>query len=175
MKVYITTDTHLGHAMLVGNYHRPHDFETEILSNLSRVEGDLLIHLGDICFGNDTYWHCKLMEAARHFDKKMLIRGNHDNKSYNWYIKHGFDSVMEFAQMQLFGHELLFSHKPILADEIKTTRYDKIEMNIHGHLHGKGKFSHRTVEGYTPGFHYDCAPDIHEYKPVDLAKLLRVN
>lgn len=173
MKVYITTDTHFGHEMLVNNGHRPDGFEALILDGLSKVQGDLLIHLGDICIGQDEYWHDVLMKTlGDRFKKKLLIRGNHDGKSYNWYINHGWDSVVEYAQMRLFGRELLFSHMPVLPEDINTTLYYHPEMNIHGHLHGGGNYSHRAVEGYKAGYHYDCAPDTHRYLPVNLEKIL---
>lgn len=173
MKVYLTTDTHFGHAMLVNNDHRSEGFEERIFEELKKVSGDLLIHLGDICIGDDSRWVRRFLAATKpHFKKVVLVRGNHDGKSYNWYIDQGFDHVCEYMRMRLFGKELLFSHMPILAEETETTLYHKVDMNIHGHLHGAGKYSHRKVKGYAAGFHYDCAPDTHDYKPINLATIV---
>lgn len=172
MKIYLTTDTHFGHAMLL-KHGRPENFETKILKELALVKGDMLIHLGDICMGNDAGWVGQFMKIAKtNFKKVVLVRGNHDGKSYNWYLDQGFDHVCEYMRMRMFGKEILFSHMPILAEETETSLYHKVHMNIHGHLHGAGKYSHRAVEGYEAGFHYDCAPDTHEYKPVKLEDIV---
>lgn len=172
MKYYLITDTHFGHEMLINNNHREVGFEGQILSNLLNTSGDVLIHLGDICIGNDAYWHEHLMQNTKGFRKKILVRGNHDNKSYNWYYDHGWDFVCETMRLRAFGKELLFSHMPILAEETETRLYHKVDRNIHGHLHGGGKYSHRAVDGYEAGFHYDCAVDTHDMKPIDLSKIV---
>lgn len=135
MKYYITTDTHFGHAMLVNHGYREEGFETKILSQLSKVDGDVLLHLGDFCIGNDELWHTKFMETVSpHFKKKILVRGNHDNKSYSWYYAHGWDFVCETMRLRFQGKELLFSHMPVLAEDSKYTTYLKVDMNFHGHL-----------------------------------------
>lgn len=176
MKIYLITDTHFGYEMLSDHEHQPIGFEAKILESLSQVKGDMLIHLGDFCIGNDKDWMYTFMYTAKaNFKKVILVRGNHDGKSYNWYIEHGFDHVCEYMRMRMFGKELLFSHMPILAEETETTLYHKVDMNIHGHLHGGGKYSHRAVEGYGAGFHYDCAPETHNYKPVSLQAICQTN
>lgn len=173
MKIYILTDTHFGHKMLVNNNHREFGFEEKILDNLYKTKGDILLHLGDFCIGNDAYWHDRFMDIAKlNFKKVILVRGNHDNKSYNWYYNKGWDSVSEYMRMRMFGKELLFSHMPILAEETETTLYHKVDMNIHGHLHGRGKYSHRAIDGYSAVFHYDCAPDTHDLNLVNLADII---
>lgn len=172
MKIYVTTDTHFGHEMLVTNGHRESGYEEKILSNFAKLSGDIFLHLGDICIGKDEYWHKEMMEHLQGFKKKILIRGNHDNKSYNWYYNNGWDSVSEVMRMRLFGKEIVFSHMPILAENIENIPYLKTDINIHGHLHGNGKYSHRAIEGYEAGFHYDCAVDTHDLKPISLEKIL---
>lgn len=53
MKIWITTDTHFGHDMLI-QYGRPTDFSERIFKGLEQVSpGDMLIHLGDFCIGKD--------------------------------------------------------------------------------------------------------------------------
>ena len=177
MKYILTTDTHFGHEMLL-KHGRNERFEKDILRNLEDVPNYskpaeiTLIHLGDFCIGSDEHWHEECRKHTLHYKKKILVRGNHDNKSYNWYYNHGWDFVCESMRMRAFGKELLFSHMPILAEYTNTPPYHKVDMNIHGHLHGAGKYSHRAIEGYDAGFHYDCAPDTHDYKPVDLSKIV---
>ncbi len=94
MKIWITTDTHFNHKQLI-EYGRPEDFEDKIkkgLLNNVKPE-DLLIHLGDICIGNDienSNWFKNNLSC-----KTYLIRGNHDNKSIKWYMENGWDAVAD--------------------------------------------------------------------------------
>ena len=39
-------------------------------------------------------------------------------------------------------------------------------------MHGGGKYSHRFVDGWNMPFNYDVSPDTHEYKAVDLDKII---
>lgn len=173
MKYWILTDTHFGHEMLTRNGHRGLGFETQILDNLKKVQGDVLLHLGDFCIGEDTYWHEVFMaEAKKQFKRVVLVRGNHDNKSYSWYYDHGWDFVCETMHMRFQGKEILFTHMPALAETTKLSAYHPVYMNIHGHLHGAGQYSHRAIDGYDAGFHYDCAPDTHDLMPVSLEKIV---
>ena len=53
-KIYIISDTHFGHYNLIKNNIRPVAFEQRIMQNLyslNLTEHDLLIHLGDFCWG----------------------------------------------------------------------------------------------------------------------------
>ena len=178
MKYIITTDTHFGHEKIVTTFaEREKGFELKQLRAIEDAginnKGATLIHLGDICIGKDEHWHEELKRHTLQYARKILVRGNHDNKSYNWYYEHGWDFVCETMRMRFMGKELLFSHMPILAEETETTLYHNVDMNIHGHLHGRGKYSHRAVEGYAAGFHYDCAPSEHDLKPIDLEKIIK--
>lgn len=173
MKYYVTTDTHFGHEMLTNHEHRQLGYEAQILKNLKTVRGDVLIHLGDFCIGNDAAWHRQFMDIVKdNFTKIILVRGNHDNKSYSWYYDAGWDFVCETMRLRVFGKEVLFSHMPVLAEDSKYTLYHKVDINIHGHLHGNGEYSHRAIPGYSAGFHYDCAVDTHDMKPVLLEKII---
>ena len=134
MNYWLITDTHFGHDKMYKFCDRPEDFEEKILKNIERNvhHEDILIHLGDICWGNDAEWHEKLMKHAG--CKRWLVRGNHDSKSYSWYVKHGWDFVAERITFKMFGKEIAFSHMP-LAD-------DGYDLNIHGHFHNSDHRRH---------------------------------
>ena len=81
MKYWITTDTHFGHDILQEYSHRPEGVEGRIFRNLSVMRsGDVLIHLGDICIGNDLMWHQELMDHLYGI-KRWLAVGNHDKEN----------------------------------------------------------------------------------------------
>jgi len=147
MKIYATSDTHFNHKKLL-EYGRPEDFESRIFASLKNHVGDLLIHCGDFCIGQDEEMMELFMHSAKGFRKKVLVRGNHDKKSDGWYMERGFDFVCESFVADYFGKHIIFTHIPI-------AKTDKFDLNIHGHMHGN---SHRlppsTQIAHSPGPQY---------------------
>lgn len=171
MKIYATSDTHFGHTALYEKYGRPADFEARLINSLRRISGDLLIHAGDFCIGNDEQWHVDFMRITANMARKVLVRGNHDPKSDAWYLDHGWDFVCESFSARMFGKNIIFSHKPVNIES--GTEFD---LNVHGHYHGGGINSHRYRGGlYDPTFHRDLAPELHEYAPVMLERFIHKN
>lgn len=127
-KTYITSDTHFNHAKML-EFGRPPDYEQRIVKGLSVIDSkDTLIHLGDICIGEDEMVHQKFIQPIP--GRKILVVGNHDRKSYNWYLEHGWDFVCDMFYWKAFGKHILFSHTPKPKRSINFWDY-----NIHGHLH----------------------------------------
>lgn len=177
MKIYCTSDTHFGHNMLIDNGHRPFDFSDRLLESLSKNEGDLLIHCGDFCIGNDADHHQAFMLAAAGFKKKILVRGNHDNKSDAWYYKQGWDFVCEMFWGKFFGKQIIFSHMPVYKQKGQSTEnlyspHFAPEMNIHGHLHGDNHRGGESNTVYDYSYFYDLAPERHDFKIVNLEKIV---
>ena len=162
MKIYAISDTHFGHNKLI-EYGRLKGFSELILKNLSKTEGDILIHCGDFCGTHDLEWSNKFFLVTQNFKNKILIRGNHDNKSNNWYYTQGWNLVCEEMVLKISGKLVIFTHKPLSIRDKKD-----FDINYHGHLHGGGINSHRLVDGgvYDKSFHQDLSPDIRDYKPV---------
>ena len=125
-KTWIITDTHLGHDKMVEYCGRPANHSELILENLEVIlPGDTLIHLGDICIGKDAEWHEKLSEILKGVHRILLI-GNHDNKSERWYKNHCWDTVADVLSGNYFGRYVTFSHIPVPNAQ---------NLNIHGHFH----------------------------------------
>jgi calcineurin-like phosphoesterase family protein len=126
-RIWLITDTHLGHDAMVQYCGRPKDHSEIILDNISKLirEGDILIHLGDFCIGKDSEWHEKFFSHLKGV-KTILVRGNHDGKSNQWYLEHGWGFVCESFTDTYFGNKVTFSHIPILGVK---------NLNIHGHFH----------------------------------------
>jgi calcineurin-like phosphoesterase family protein len=167
MKVFAISDTHLNHDKLI-QYGRPEDFEDRILQNLRKAKGDILIHCGDFCIGDDDAMMKLFMAATAGFKKRILVRGNHDKKSDAWYMERGFDFVCSAFTNTYFGKNLVFTHAPIDPKLIRDSAF-----NIHGHMHGN---THR-LEGdiaryYDPSYHIDLAPEIRNYGPVNIETLI---
>jgi len=159
---WLLPDTHFGHTKLVREGHRPQSYVEKILVQASRVvrEGDVLIHLGDVCIGDDAFWSSE-MNSVLPGVKRWLIRGNHDNKSMGWYLDHGWDFVADAVIMDVFGARVALSHVPMATN---STGYD---INIHGHHHNT---NHHPEDGEDP--RRVCLFLEHEYAPFNMEKVV---
>jgi calcineurin-like phosphoesterase family protein len=130
---------------------------------------DTVIHLGDICIGNDQEVHDQLFSAGGcfGFKKTILVRGKHDKKSLNWYNEHGWDFVCDQIGLEFHGLDILLSHRPMPPD---TWRY---RYNIHGHTHGNMHRAEEYAGWYDTSFHIDISPEIVGYQPVRLDTLMK--
>lgn len=159
MRIILTTDTHFNHDKLI-EYGRPKGFENKIKDALLKEvkQDDLLIHLGDICVGNDienSNWFKTRLKC-----KTYLVRGNHDKKSIKWYFKNGWDVVAERLDINMFGKKMCFTHKPVAWDGY-------FDVNYHGHFHDT---DHRRKDpkfnGILSGHNKLIALEFNNYKPV---------
>ena len=166
MKIYLITDTHFNHKKLI-EYGRPEDFDDLLYKGLKELPLDcLLIHLGDICIGNDEAVHRHINQATGSLIKKILVRGNHDKKSNNWYLEHGWDFVCEQFSDTYFGKKILFSHIPVAWDGY----YD---LNIHGHFHDSDHRRHeKELMAIKNGYQKLLALEYTDYKPILLEKFI---
>jgi calcineurin-like phosphoesterase family protein len=135
MTYWLITDTHFGHKKMIAFCGRPQGFEDKILSNLKQCLNpkDVLIHLGDVCIGNDAVWNDNIVNASLGATR-ILLKGNHDKKSNSWYLDHGWHFVAERIFDTYFGNKILLSHYPI-----EDIGYD---INIHGHFHNSDHRRH---------------------------------
>lgn len=130
MKYYIISDTHFFHDDMIHLCGRPQNFERRIIRNwrATVTDQDVVIHIGDVIF----YQYDKLKEIMDSLPamRKILVRGNHDKRSCNWYMRNGFDFACDEFLLNYMGKNLLFSHYPKNNITGKTTY-----VNIHGHSH----------------------------------------
>src|SRR3990167_80141 len=134
MKYWLISDTHFNHIKLQEWSGRSGDWQEQLWQGLKAIPAtDILIHLGDICIGNDTEIHEQIKSLPC---RKILVIGNHDHKSYNWYLEHGWDFVCDGLELIYSGYYLWLSHRP----RPPIFHYN---FNIHGHTHGN---LHRSEE-----------------------------
>ncbi len=181
MNYWLVSDTHFAHEKLDEWGGRPEGWQEKLYAGLRTIpSGDTLIHLGDVCIGDDVEVHERLFgisngdfrviyrsgELAGR--KSVLIRGNHDKKSASWYIEHGWDFVCDQVGLEFHGVDILLSHRPMPPD---TWRYS---WNIHGHTHGNVHRSEEYDAFYRPhDFHIDISPEIVGYRPLRLDTLMK--
>ena len=164
MNIYIITDTHFGHTKVIEYCNRPENFEELISEELFKLtKDDLLIHLGDICICPDqASIHDKYIIPIG--AKKILVRGNHDNKTNSWYQDHGWDFVCESFTNTYYRRRVTFSHKPIKDIE---------NLNVHGHFHNSPKdLWDKEILRYLKKNHYLLSIENENYKPIEIKDLL---
>lgn len=164
MKYYIISDTHFNHDEIIDYCDRPDNHEEILMKGMANInKHDALIHLGDICMGNDHIVHLNIIQFVH--CKKILVLGNHDSKSASWYLDHGWDFVCDSFKMKYGGKNICFSHKPQPWD-------GDWDLNIHGHLHNLG---HRDSEYKDlKKWHRLYSPELMNYKPVELNRFIQM-
>lgn len=169
MKIWLTTDTHFGHDRMLELENRPKGFEDKILQGYSQLqEGDMLVHLGDFCIGQDELWHQRFFKALPYNNTTVLVRGNHDSKSDEWYYNHGWDFVCDSFSLNKFGKKILFTHIPVLYEK------ELFDVNIHGHLHSNRH--HGSPEDFPlqDRIYKLLSIEYGNYKPIVLRTFLKV-
>lgn len=163
MKAYIISDTHFNHEEIIGYCNRPNNHEDRLAKSMIMLkEEDCLIHLGDFCLGQEAVQHEAVIKNMQ--CRKILVMGNHDSKSWSWYMKHGWDFVCDSFRLKYAGKIIMFSHKPEPWDGVW-------EINVHGHLHNLG---HRDKEfKELKQWHRLYAPELMNYQPIELAKFIQ--
>ncbi len=122
--LWVITDTHFNHHAMLKSCGRPENFMELICENWQKVvkPTDTVIHLGDCA------WRPEGMQRLLSLPgKKVLVRGNHDDKSLEKYMEMGWDFACDSTVMRLSGITILFSHKP--------RWWHRADINIHGHFH----------------------------------------
>lgn len=168
MKYWIISDTHFDHKEMVEYCGRPKDFDVQIKKNLITLNlehgGDVLIHLGDVCIGNDK----ENNEFIGHLKglRKILVRGNHDAKTPHWYMQHGWDLCVDRFDMTYGGKRIAFTHIPVGWDGY-------FDMNIHGHLHAANhRRNEEEIKKTLNSYHRLVALELSGYKSILLDKFL---
>jgi len=162
--IWLTTDTHFNHAKLI-EYGRPANYEDKIRKHLltNITPTDILIHLGDVCLGNNVEHHNWFKENLK--CKTILIQGNHDSKSMSWYLDNGWDIAVRRLDIKYVGQQIAFTHRPIAWDGYFT-------MNIHGHFHDTDNRRQLEHKDELNRYNRLLALEYTNYQPVLLKTLL---
>lgn len=164
---WLITDTHFYDDDLCDSFcGRPKDFTKLIIRNMKVLIApqDCLIHLGDVIDKQES----KLTDILDSIKckSKILIRGNHDKKSDNWYLNHGFDFICD----SMICGNIALSHKPL--KDIPSG----IKVNIHGHFHNFDwqKNDKECAPYYNFSIHKLYALEYNGYKPVKMKEFANV-
>jgi calcineurin-like phosphoesterase family protein len=156
---WLITDTHWFHDRMEILCERPPDFTARIITNLrAQIQpNDRLFHLGDVIFYKYGYLK-SILDSIK--GTKILIMGNHDRKSPNWFMNNGFT----FATDMVVVRDVLLSHKPVQA--LPTG----VRLNVHGHWHNDVK---ERPDWWLPATHRLLALEYVDYQPVKLLEFCK--
>jgi calcineurin-like phosphoesterase family protein len=140
--IYLSSDQHFRHSNIIRFTGRPYADFMEMEEDYIRKHNETVPEYGAvwICLGDFLFlkWRPKgkhLLEAEEtltyllkrmHGDKKIIIRGNHDNLSADSYLKCGFDLASdrdEIFCMNCRDVKIKLSHRPPVLNKLDP--YDK--------------------------------------------------
>lgn len=165
MNYWIISDTHFNHLKLEDWGGRSGDWQEKLWKGIEAIPaGDTLIHLGDISIGDDDTVNRRITMLKNR--KYILVRGNHDKKSFGWYTERGWDFVCDGLELLYMGHYLHLTHRPSRPQGNNT-------WNIHGHTHGNLHRSEEYTDFYSKEYHVDISPEIVGFSPIRLDTLVK--
>lgn len=135
MKVFIISDTHFGHTNIIKYENRPfsstEEMDKTLIENWNSVvdKKDRVIHLGDFMLGKKE--RCKELLSQLNGDK-VLIKGNHDNWSDQFYRDAGFSYVSKYPIV--WNKFYVLSHAPLEMQQSLPF------FNYYGHVHSNPMF-----------------------------------
>jgi calcineurin-like phosphoesterase family protein len=164
MNYWLVSDTHFNHARMRESRSRFGDWQGNLWSGLYTIpEANILIHLGDICIGNEDSINRQLtLTPAK---KKILVRGNHDEMPDSWYYGLGWDFVCDGLELVFQKHRVWLSHRP-------QPPMNHFVRNIHGHTHGNEHRLDEYAAFYKRGYHLDISPELVGFDPQRLDTLM---
>jgi calcineurin-like phosphoesterase family protein len=145
---YLISDTHFHHANIIKYTDRPFmntaEMNETIIKNWNKIvkPNDRVFHLGDVFF-------CSQDEAYKIKSKLngqvILLKGNHDKHSKEWYKQIGFSEV--YDKPFILHNKYIMSHYPL---EVDLGSF----INIHGHVHNRSLELHNYVNVSVEAIHY---------------------
>ena len=195
--LYITSDTHFGHANIIRYCDRPfssvEEMNEEIVRRFNSVLGpdDVLLHLGDVAMGNreKNLAYMKQIKCAR----KILKYGNHDDpwlgnpnekrrERFDPIYAEAFDGhiyrppVLSITDDETGAFIAWADHFPYQGASRGEERYDKWRYKespdgskpiIHGHTHSRHKVS--TADNGSLQIHVGV--DAWDFHPVPITDI----
>jgi calcineurin-like phosphoesterase family protein len=174
--IWFTADSHFGHEAIIRHCDRPftsvEEMDEALIDKWNAVVGknDIVYHLGDVGFSNDTH---TLECVSRLRGHKRLISGNHDpvhprhrksaGRQRTW--MQFFESVSPFEQVKIGSHEVMLSHFPYVGDHTEGDRFAQFRLRdeglflLHGHVHTAWLMQGRQL---------NVGVDVNDFEPVPL-------
>lgn len=165
-RIWFTSDSHFCHKNIIKYCDRPFCDVEEMNSELIRrwnsvvAEDDVVYHLGDLYLGPADRAYSLLSALNGHI---ILIRGNHDRHSNDWYLERGIAEMYSSLILTVNDKRILLTHEP---DKRIGEDYN---LHFFGHIHNddhRGTFPTIARNGAC------LCVELWDYTPVPLETLL---
>ena len=172
MTIWLTSDTHFGHAGVLAMAGRP-------FADVAAMDEGLIAIWNGLVGRRDTVWHLGDFSlgprgtAARVFrrlnGRKNLVRGNHDGDDV---LSCEWESVHDLASQSVDGVRLVMCHYPMLSwrgsayngqRHVSGQPATVTSIHCHGHVHGTPR---NTRLPHQDPFRIDVGVDMHSMAPV---------
>ncbi len=160
-KIFLIADTHFGHENIIKYENRPFDdlkdMDEVMIKKWNSVVGkdDIVYHLGDVSFYNKEKTKAII---SRLNGKKILIKGNHDKDSNQWWRDVGFFEVSEYPI--ILNEWVILQHTPpTYINEAMPYYY------IYGHVHNTEMYQTITKTSAC------VCVERWDYTPVDIEEI----
>ena len=183
---YYISDLHIGHKNVIEFDGRPFTDENEMLEALvanwnARVrDKDTVYILGDFIWGKESGW----ADVVRRFrGKKVLIRGNHDPKTFTPETAARFAGIYDYLEITDAPYKVVLCHYPLLA---YVHDFSAKGVMVYGHVHNTAEkelvqdfrrqvWARLEREGEGPMgqlLHAGCMEEYMGYTPRTLAEII---
>lgn len=146
-RAWITSDTHVSHPNISSpkvstwakgfrNFDSIEHMNDTIVRNINSCVGkdDLLIHLGDVAFG-DKKKTVREFVSRLNCKKFLVLNGNHDNKEVNREV---FGQTYDYYEYKHSKVSIVLCHYPILS----WNGMSRGNLHCHGHIHSNPRREH---------------------------------
>lgn len=168
--IFVISDNHFLHEKIISYCTRPFANKDEQDEKMRRIwnatvkENDIVIHLGDLVFTAGQSEKVKYILNSLN-GRIILVRGNHDRKSMNYYLSNGIDFMCDRFVWDFNGKRILFVHNPAHVSNEDLEKYDYI---LHGHQHNNTPFITKNGKAIM----VNLSVENLDYRPMQLITLL---
>lgn len=171
-KLFLTSDSHLGHFNICKYCHRPFQSRSEmdqtLIKNWNEVvpEDGIVVHCGDFMLphNEDIKEYNKYLNRLN--GRVLLLRGNHDLASLDW-VSDKLIAVRDQAMIVVDGVKIFAQHYPCAAFNG--------DYHVYGHIHTLADGTCYGIDGDVTKVMgkntYDVGVDQNGYTPVSYWQL----
>jgi len=165
-EVWLTSDTHFGHAKIIEYSKRPYQsaqaMDESLIANFNSAvrDGDLVYHLGDFGYSDETSLNTILRRLN---GEKTFVYGNHDKQVRSSQKLQGhFKKCVDYHEITVDKTRFVLCHYPMVI----WNRLAHGSIMVHGHCHGNLRYPFK-------GRIVDVGVDPQNYFPVNARDLIR--
>lgn len=148
--IYFTSDQHFLHKNIIKYCDRPFEFSQDglikcaetIYNNYNNLikDNDIVFFLGDVALtkSNNKEVVKRMLRTLK--GHKILIRGNHDTETDDFYRACGFEHIFNYlvlGKIFISHYELKYLGTQEEKEQYKILKECNCEFLVHGHIHNK--------------------------------------